>query len=76
MTDAESMNTPSISTIGESQRRLTLAIMSASSIADPIMRWFFPSPETFLAVFRHFANAFGRRAIDHGTGFTVNDSDP
>jgi ribosomal protein S18 acetylase RimI-like enzyme len=73
MTDAEPMNTPNISTIDESQRSLTLAIMSASFIADPIMRWLFPSPETFLAVFDDFANAFGGRAIDHGTGFIVND---
>jgi ribosomal protein S18 acetylase RimI-like enzyme len=73
MTDTESMNMPSISTIDESQRSLTCAIMSASFIADPIMRWLFPNPETFLAVFHDFASAFGGRAIDHGTGFIVND---
>jgi GNAT superfamily N-acetyltransferase len=73
MTATDSMNTPSISTIDESQRGLTFAIMTASFIADPIMRWLFPSAETFLAVFPDFANAFGGRAIDHGAGFIVND---
>lgn len=73
MTDTDLMNLPSISVIDESQRNLTFAIMSASFIADPIMRWLFPSAQTFLAVFHDFANAFGGRAIEHGAGFIVND---
>lgn len=67
------MNMPSLSTIDESQRGLTFDIMTASFIADPIMRWLFPSAETFLAVFHDFTNAFGGRAIEQGTGFIVND---
>lgn len=70
MTDTGSI---SISNIDESQRDLTLAIMSASFIGDPIMRWLFPSAETFFAVFHDFANAFGGRAIEHGSGILAND---
>lgn len=48
--------------------QLTLAFAT-----DPMMRWFLPSPQSYLANFASFALALDGRAFDHGSAFYTSD---
>jgi ribosomal protein S18 acetylase RimI-like enzyme len=63
---------PQVSTITEDQRDGIMSLMTAAFITDPMMRWLFPDPAAYLRAFPAFANAFGGRAIEHGSGFLVD----
>jgi len=41
--------------------------------ADPLMRWFYPEPQTYLRHFPAFAEAFGARAFEHSMAWIAGD---
>ena len=57
----------------ELKRRATSVLVLAFA-GDPMTRWVWRDPATYLGVFPEFASAFGGRAFDHGSAFIAEDS--
>ena len=55
------------------ERALAMSVLAAAFINDPVMRWLFPNPHTYLNVFEGFADAFGGAAIALGHGYIAED---
>jgi GNAT superfamily N-acetyltransferase len=55
------------SSTADSDRVIDAIMMGFAS--DPILRWMFPEPQKYLAVFPTFTRLFGGRAFDHGAAF-------
>jgi hypothetical protein len=54
-------------------RSLAMGILAAAFISDPINRWLFPNPRTYLDVFEAYAEAFAGAAIDLGHGYIADE---
>lgn len=50
-----------------------IAVQTMAFAADPVMRWLFPEPQTYLKVFPAFAHAFGGAAFEQGTAYLYED---
>jgi ribosomal protein S18 acetylase RimI-like enzyme len=67
------MNAPSVNIVAvQDQERVVSAIVLAFA-GDPVARWSWPEPHTFLTYFPEFTNAFGGKAFNHGTAYSVAD---
>lgn len=53
----------------------TIATLGLAFITDPVARWTWPDPLTYLANFAAFARAFGGEAFTHGTALAAGDYD-
>src|SRR5690242_3187753 len=53
------------------QPRLLETLASAFA-ADPAVRWMYPDQQQYRAHFPAFAQAFGGRAIEHGTAYCTD----
>lgn len=56
----------------DKQRALTTVLLGFAS--DPVARWVWPDPETYLATMPRFIAAFGGRAFEHGTAHIAADA--
>lgn len=54
------------------EQRVTDTIVLAFS-SDPVMRWFYPSPNDYLHHFPEFVRIYGGKAFDHGTAHYLRD---
>ena len=61
----------SISNRAEADR--VLSCLSLGFSADPVVRWFYPEPASFLAHFPRVADLFGGRAFEHSAAYRNDD---
>jgi GNAT superfamily N-acetyltransferase len=65
------MNKPTIRTLSASDQDAAVAAIVAAFIADPIVRYVFSEPQTYLTYMPPMVRAFGGRAFENGTAFGV-----
>ena len=58
-------------TAAEEER--ALAVLALAFATDPVARWSWPDPHTYLTSFNAFARAYGGRAFEEGTAQVVGD---
>lgn len=58
-------------TAAEEQAVVDTLVLSFSS--DPIMRWFYATPNDYLRYFPEFVRIYGGKAFEHGTAYYVHD---
>jgi ribosomal protein S18 acetylase RimI-like enzyme len=54
-------------------RQLAMAVLTAAFIGDPVNRWMFPDPRTYLNLFEVFSDAFCGAAIELGHGYIADE---
>lgn len=57
--------------IGEDERSRALDTLVLAFAADPVERWLYPQPDSYLGSFRRFLAAFGGRAFDEQTAWKI-----
>jgi ribosomal protein S18 acetylase RimI-like enzyme len=67
------MKRPDVRTAKEADRRRVMCTLQLAFVADPMMRWVFPSATDFVEVIPDFFDAFGGAAFAHGTADLAND---
>jgi GNAT superfamily N-acetyltransferase len=60
-----------VSPIGEDERSRALDTLVLAFAADPVERWLYPQPDSYLGSFRRFLAAFGGRAFDEQTAWKI-----
>jgi GNAT superfamily N-acetyltransferase len=60
-----------VSPIGEDERSRALDTLVLAFAADPVERWLYPRPDSYLGSFRRFLAAFGGRAFDEQTAWKI-----
>ena len=60
-----------VSQVGEDERSAALDTLVLAFAADPVERWLYPQPESYLGSFRRFLVAFGGRAFDEQTAWKI-----
>jgi GNAT superfamily N-acetyltransferase len=60
-----------VSPIGEDERSRALDTLVLAFAADPVERWLYPRPDSYLGSFRQFLAAFGGRAFDEQTAWKI-----
>ena len=55
------------SATGEREQNAVIAVITLAFSADPMARWAFPDPATYLTVMPQVARAFGGNGFAHGT---------
>jgi GNAT superfamily N-acetyltransferase len=60
-----------VSQVGEDERPTALDTLVLAFAADPVERWLYPQPESYLGSFRRFLVAFGGRAFDEQTAWKI-----
>lgn len=60
-----------VSPVGENERPTALDTLVLAFAADPVERWLYPQPDTYLGSFRRFLVAFGGRAFDEQTAWKI-----
>jgi ribosomal protein S18 acetylase RimI-like enzyme len=55
----------------EDHRTVNAMVLGFSS--DPVMRWLYPDPASYLEYFPQFGRAFGGRAFEHGSAYYAAD---
>lgn len=68
------MENPTIKTAQLSDADTILDTMALSFAADPISRWMWPEPGTYLKALPRLAKAFGFRGLEEGTAYLVEGS--
>lgn len=58
-------------TTAEEQQVINTLVLAFSS--DPMMRWFYPSPNDYMEYFPEFVRLYGGKAFDHGTAHVLHD---
>lgn len=58
----------------EKSRQAAIHALTLGFARDPVMRWFYPSPESYLTHFPAFTEAFGGPAFDAETAWICDDS--
>lgn len=64
---------PVVSVAGANERTRLLATLASAFAADPAVRWMYPDAQQFRSHFPAFAEAFGGRAVEHGTAYCAAD---
>lgn len=62
-------NAPVISTIGIEDTARALATLTVAFVADPVVRWIYPTAEVYLDAYPRFLKAFCGSGIADGTAF-------
>ncbi len=62
-----------VRTVETAERSLALGLLAAAFTGDPMMRWLFPNPRTYLDQFEAFADAFGGAAIEVGHAYIADE---
>lgn len=65
------MNEPAVSRVGEDERAAALDTLVLAFAADPVERWLYPRPDTYLRAFPRFLVAFGGRAFDEQAAWKI-----
>jgi ribosomal protein S18 acetylase RimI-like enzyme len=62
---------PTVSPVTETERAAALDTLVLAFAADPVERWLYPRPDTYLQSFPRFLVAFGGRAFDEQTAWKI-----
>src|ERR1700759_1607476 len=65
------MSELTVSALGEAERSGALDTLVLAFAADPVERWLYPQPDSYLGSFRRFLDAFGGRAFDEQTAWKI-----
>ncbi|MEO1250948.1 MAG: N-acetyltransferase [Pseudomonadota bacterium] len=63
----------SVTTAAAADRERVMQTIMLGFVADPIARWVWPDPDTYLTAMPKFAAAFGGRSFDHQTAYLADD---
>jgi GNAT superfamily N-acetyltransferase len=67
------MQTSEVRSAADHEQQSVLDVITLAFSTDPMARWSFPSPATYLAVMPDVARAFGGRGFAHGTVHLVEN---
>lgn len=67
------MTTLCCDTAGLDDQAVMENVITLAFSADPIVRWSFPDPSTYLAVMPRIVRYFGGRALEHGSAWRSRD---
>ena len=56
----------------ERDRHMVIGVITLAFASDPMARWAFPDPATYLAVMPHVAAAFGGNGFPHGAAHLID----
>lgn len=73
MSEADPMAIERIEVVSGTKRDAAIRALTLAFVRDPMMRWLFPSPESYLSHFPRFAEAFGGPAFGAGTAWLCED---
>jgi GNAT superfamily N-acetyltransferase len=63
----KAVSTSIVTAVAPADVERTIAVLVLAFIADPVVRWTYPDPEQYLALFPAFVRAFGGGAFAQGT---------
>jgi len=66
-------NAARVGSVTPAQEAKAIATIALAFASDPMMRWSFPDPETYLAIVPDFIRAFGGGAVAHGSADMTAD---
>src|SRR5688500_277558 len=66
------MMTADVRPASDSDRQAVIGVITLAFSSDPMARWAFPDPVTYLAVMPEVTEAFGGNAFSHGTAHLVH----
>lgn len=61
------MSRVEVRAVSEREQQAVIDVVTLAFSTDPMARWAFPNPETYLAVWPEMIKAFGARGFAHGT---------
>lgn len=67
------MEAPAIQTVTADNRQRALQTATAAFATDPLMRWCFPEPASYLEHFPRLVDAFAGGSFDHSAAEVVHD---
>ena len=67
------MSAPPVRTLSEADTRLAAEIITLAFVADPITRWSWPDPGSYLAAMPRLVHAFGGKAFACGSADCVGE---
>jgi GNAT superfamily N-acetyltransferase len=70
--DSLTTSPPPIRTASESDENALVHVVMLAFSSDPLVRWFFPEPDRYVAVMPHLVRAFCGNAFVHGTAHYVD----
>jgi hypothetical protein len=65
------MLTLDVRSASEADHQTVIGVITLAFITDPMARWAFPDPATYLAVMPEVASAFGGNGFAHGTAHLI-----
>jgi len=65
------MSSLDVRSASETDRHTVIGVITMAFAADPMARWAFPDPATYLSVMPEIAGAFGGNGFAHGTAHLV-----
>jgi ribosomal protein S18 acetylase RimI-like enzyme len=73
MTSATTREPVEIETATKTEEKDVVDTLVLAFSSDPIMRWFYPSPNEYTRHFPEFVRRYGGKAFDHGTAHHSSD---
>jgi len=67
------MNNVSVREASPDELERVIELETLAFCSDPVMRWLFPDPQSYLRNFPGFAEAFGARAFEHSMAWIADD---
>jgi GNAT superfamily N-acetyltransferase len=66
------MSTVEVRTVGEPEQQAVIDVITLAFSTDPMARWTYPNPATYLAIMPEMIRAFGTSGFAHGTVHLVD----
>lgn len=67
------MSTLEVRAATNDDRQRVIGVITMAFTTDPMARWAYPNPSTYLAVMPEVVSAFGGKSFAHGTAHLVDD---
>lgn len=67
------MSTLEVRSASDAERQIVMGVITLAFTTDPMARWAYPNPATYLAVMPEVITAFGGNSFTHGTAHLVDD---
>jgi GNAT superfamily N-acetyltransferase len=68
------MSTLEVRSASEADRQTVIGLITLAFAADPMARWAYPNPATYLAIMPEIVTAFGGNSFQHRTAHLVGDA--
>ena len=65
------MSSLDVRSASETDRKAVIGVITMAFASDPMARWFFPDPATYLSVMPEVASAFGGNGFAHGAAHLI-----